>query len=130
MNPTAVSADAHTSGVQHTYERVGSPNMLAHNNAGAHRPHTSVPSNVDTSEQTYDSLESPRPNRPQSYEVPAIRPNPAVPQDIPAEIQLQETAWRQNMNQHATLNEHTQSPVRREYAEPDVHHSYNSPTSN
>lgn len=126
MNPTA----------QHTYEEVDSPNMLAHNNAGAHRSHTSVPSHVDTNQQptqpTYDSLESPCQNRvPQPYEVSAIRSNPAVPQDNQyAEIQPQETPWRQNMNQHATQNEHTQSTVRREYADPDVHHSHNSPTSN
>lgn len=119
MNPTA----------QHTYEEVDSPNMLAHNNAGAHRSHTSVPFRVDTNQQptqpTYDSLESPHQDRvPQPYEVSAIRSNPAVPQDNQyAEI-------RQNMNQHATQNEHTQSTVRREYADPDVHHSHNSPTSN
>ena len=94
MNPTAVSTDAPTLGVQHTYEEVGSPNMLPRNNAGAHRPHTSVPSHVDTSQQpTYDSLESPRQNRPQPYEVAAIRSNPAVPQNNPqyAEIRPQET---------------------------------------
>ena len=51
--------------------------MLAHNNAGAHRPHTSL--------QPYDSMENLCENRPQPYQVP-IRSNridPAVSQDNP-----------------------------------------------
>ena len=106
------------------------PNVLADNNAGAHRPHTSVPSHVDTSQEpTYDSLEKPHHKRePQPYQVP-IKIEPAVSQDNPqyAEPHPQETIWRRNMTQHATQTEHTQSTVRGGYAEPDVHHS---PTSN
>ena len=83
------------------HDRVeNSPNMLAHNNAGTRRPHTSVPSHVNTSQQpTYDSLEKPRQNRePQPYQVP-IRTKPAVPQDNLqyAEPCPQETVWRLNM---------------------------------
>ena len=128
---------AHTpeTGVQHeNIDRIENlPNVLADNNAGAHRPHTSVPSHVDTSQEpTYDSLEKPHHKRePQPYQVP-IRTEPAVPQDNPqyAEPHPQETIWRRNMTQHATQTEHTQSTVRGGYAEPDVHHSYNLPTSN
>ena len=122
------------SGVQHMYENIGnSPNMLADNDAGAHRPHTSVPSHVDTSQQpTYESLEKPHQNRePQPYQVPirTERMEPAVPQDNPqyAEPRPQETVWRRNMTQHAIQNEHTQFTVRGEYADPGIHHS---PTSN